>query len=253
LTLTKGLLAQYWEGVNPRLDPDDDNDPTFRVNTIASLAAPEGMIQIVRQAPLLAARGFGQLKVRDLLAALSAAPGETSEEGQPDLATIEAAFMSCEPEAVKTVHEALTVCAESLKGIESALTDRIGVGQSADLSALSDILTKIGQFVSQRLGEESLPGEKGEDMADELSSSASGSAPATEIKLASGVIASREDAIRMIDKVSEYFLRNEPSSPVPILLNRAKRLVSKSFMEIIEDVAPDGLAQIQKLGGVGSE
>src|SRR4051794_36634869 len=32
LLLLKGLLENYWELVHPRLDPDDNNDPTIRVN-----------------------------------------------------------------------------------------------------------------------------------------------------------------------------------------------------------------------------
>ena len=44
----------------------------------------------------------------------------------------------------------------------------------------------------------------------------------------SGEIRSRDDAMRVLDRVSEYFRKNEPSSPVPLLLQRAKRLISKS-------------------------
>jgi type VI secretion system protein ImpA len=65
-----------------------------------------------------------------------------------------------------------------------------------------------------------------------------------------GEVTSREDAIRMLDKITDYFNRNEPSSPVPILLRRAKRLVSKSFMEIVKDLAPDGLSQVERIRGV---
>jgi type VI secretion system protein ImpA len=64
-----------------------------------------------------------------------------------------------------------------------------------------------------------------------------------------GAIASREDAIRALDRVCEWMDRNEPSHPAPLLIRRAKRLISKNFIEIIRDLAPDGLSQVEKLAG----
>ncbi len=68
-----------------------------------------------------------------------------------------------------------------------------------------------------------------------------------------GEINSRDDAIRVLDKVCDYFLRHEPSSPVPLLLRRARRLVSKNFMEIMRDMAPEGLPQVEKIRGEGDD
>src|SRR5581483_4725438 len=35
LAVLRGFVEHYWEGVHPRLDPTDDNDPTMRVNILA--------------------------------------------------------------------------------------------------------------------------------------------------------------------------------------------------------------------------
>jgi type VI secretion system protein ImpA len=66
----------------------------------------------------------------------------------------------------------------------------------------------------------------------------------------SGEIKSRQDAIRAIDAAATFFRKHEPSSPVPLLLDRAKRLVSKTFMEVLEDLAPDGVMQAKLVGGI---
>jgi type VI secretion system protein ImpA len=68
-------------------------------------------------------------------------------------------------------------------------------------------------------------------------------------KRLSGEITSRDDVIKAMDKIGEYYKRNEPSSPVPLLLERCKRLVHKDFMDIIRDMAPEGLAQVELLRG----
>jgi type VI secretion system protein ImpA len=64
---------------------------------------------------------------------------------------------------------------------------------------------------------------------------------------------SRQDVIRLLDKICAYYQRHEPSSPVPLLLNRARRLVDKNFMEILEDLAPEGLGQARQVGGIENE
>ena len=52
-------------------------------------------------------------------------------------------------------------------------------------------------------------------------------------------IASREAAIRQLDKIITWFETNEPSSPIPFLLRRAQRCVGMSFFELIEELAND--------------
>src|SRR5690348_894093 len=65
-----------------------------------------------------------------------------------------------------------------------------------------------------------------------------------------GGIASRQDAIRALDAVAEYFRRNEPSSPIPLFVDRAKRLVAKDFLEVLADIAPDALSVARSAGGL---
>jgi type VI secretion system protein ImpA len=65
----------------------------------------------------------------------------------------------------------------------------------------------------------------------------------------SGEITSRDDVIRALDKVCAYYKRFEPSSPVPLLVQRARRLVKKEFVEIIQDLTPEALKQIELIGG----
>jgi type VI secretion system protein ImpA len=68
-----------------------------------------------------------------------------------------------------------------------------------------------------------------------------------------GSIRSRDDAIRALDAVAAFFRKNEPSSPVPLFVERAKRLVAKDFLEVLADMAPDGLDQAKHVGGVRDE
>jgi type VI secretion system protein ImpA len=55
--------------------------------------------------------------------------------------------------------------------------------------------------------------------------------------------------LRALDQVLEYYRAHEPSSPVPLLVKRAKRLVSMSFLDAIKDLAPTGLKELQAVAG----
>jgi type VI secretion system protein ImpA len=57
----------------------------------------------------------------------------------------------------------------------------------------------------------------------------------------------------MLDKICEYFNRYEPSSPVPFLLKRARNLVNKNFMAILNDLAPGGTDQANLVFGIQGE
>jgi type VI secretion system protein ImpA len=65
-----------------------------------------------------------------------------------------------------------------------------------------------------------------------------------------GPINSRGDAIRALDAVADYFRRNEPSSPIPLFVDRAKRLVAKDFLEVLADIAPDAVTVARSAGGL---
>ena len=58
-----------------------------------------------------------------------------------------------------------------------------------------------------------------------------------------------EDVIRTLDRLCKYYEKYEPSSPLPLLLMRAKRLASMSFLDIIKDLSPDALTQARAVGG----
>jgi type VI secretion system protein ImpA len=76
------------------------------------------------------------------------------------------------------------------------------------------------------------------------------SVPATpKTSSATGEIRSREDVLKMLRKICEYYVQAEPSSPVPLVLKRAARLAEMDFMQIVKDMSPEAVAQIQKITG----
>ena len=255
LVVLREFVDRFWESVHPQLDPDDDNDPTMRVNALIALRDGDAALQPVREAPLVASRILGRFSYRDV----QAADGETpphGDESPPEMATILAAFSDCDLDELKATAEAVGSSAESVARIEAIVTEHVGPGQAPDLSALTGLLEHIGRFLDEQLERRGVSSQA--ESAEPVSSPTAGGpeqSPPSSVAV-NGDIHSREDVIRTIDRVCEYYQQHEPSSPIPLLLKRAKGLVHKSFLEILEDLAPDGLSEVhQKWGGLddGSE
>jgi type VI secretion system protein ImpA len=260
LAVLSGMLTNFWDSVHPQLDPDDDNDPTLRVNTIASLCDPTSMLRFAREAPLVNARGMGTFSYRDVLVALGELPAP-AEGAKPEQSSIDGAFAEVEADKLKETAAAAARALELTQSIEETLTGHIGVSRAPSLEPLTDLLKSVNKLLQDKLAVRGLldePTPESEPAAasegaggdEQASAAASNGRKAAAAQRLTGEISSREDVIRAIDKICDYYKRYEPSSPVPLFLNRAKRLASKSFLEILRDLTPDALNQALALGGI---
>jgi type VI secretion system protein ImpA len=55
--------------------------------------------------------------------------------------------------------------------------------------------------------------------------------------------------VHAIGRICDWIERHEPSNPAPLLLRRAQRLMNKSFLDIVRDLAPNGVDQVEMLAG----
>lgn len=256
LALIKGFVEQYWEGVHPQLDPDDDNDPTLRVNTLLTLTDPDATLDGLQSAPLVSARGIGSFSLRDLQIANKELPAPKDAKAPlPEPQLIEAAFQETDLDQLQATMDCINASLELTRTLETLLVDAVGVDASPDLSPLTDLIQMARKAVSTPLSERIGAPPESEDTAaetapEEHAMATSGKPVASG---SPGTISNRADVVRTLDMLIDYYRRQEPGSPIPLLLNRAKRLVSKDFLEILEDLAPDGLAQAQVIRGRESD
>lgn len=57
----------------------------------------------------------------------------------------------------------------------------------------------------------------------------------------------RADVIAAIEAILRFYAESEPSSPVPLMLRRVLTWVSKDFMELMQEIAPNGADEAIKL------
>ncbi len=239
LRLIQQLLDRYWDEIYPRLDPDEDNDPTMRMNALAPLADVEGVVRDLRGVFLVDSRQHGSVLVRDVEIALGKLPQREGAEpvSQSKIEAILAVVAAEDPEIGSRIDETF----QAAKALSGYLAQRVGAERAPDFKPLLATLYAVQQIFprAQSAPPESEGGETG--------------AVAGEARPISGDIRTRQDALAMIDKVVAYLERNEPTNPAPLLLKRAKRLMNMSFVDIIKDMVPDSMGQIETIAGLGRE
>ncbi len=249
LVMNRGLVERLWDHVHPKLDPDDDNDPTLRVNTVAGLSDPDTTVRTLRMLPLANSRRMGSFGLRDWEVATGVLPKPAGVDSVPDQTTIEAAFLDMDGTELEATAAGAAAALEATDGLDTALSMAVGAASSADLSGLRSTLKTIHVLLQQQLSRRGLG--SGEAAAVEGGASEGGAAAVTGVMPAmSGPIQSREDVIRTLDQVCDWYSKYEPASPVPLLLQRAKRLVNKNFLEAVQDLTPSGVTEIQNIAGV---
>ncbi|NBC12501.1 MAG: type VI secretion system protein TssA [Gammaproteobacteria bacterium] len=251
LSFLEGLLERYWAEVHPQLDPDEPDDFTMRVNVIASLADPESTLAYLREAPLVESV-MGRFSLRDILIADGElTPQAHADEPPADRHLIEAAIRAADAAVLGRTNQAVNEAVDALAALETRLTSLVGAASAPDLSPLSSLLVRARRALTDGLAlrPDLLEEETETQQAGEQTAQAPQTAAHPQTATAVGPISGPDDVRRSLEAICAYYRRNEPSSPVPILLERALRLISMDFESLIKNLAPDGLTAIQHLRG----
>ena len=255
LAVLRGVVERYWDTVYPQLDPEDP-DPIERINIIASVLDPQTFIRAIRETPLCHSPQLGEFSLRHIMLARGE-PGVLAAKGAPpvDGAQIEAAFKDTPTDELQATAQAVAEAVADVKGLDDWLTETVGSGGTRDLTPFRAILERVGKELQSALAQRgiSAPSAAGEDTeAPAGEAAAPGGVAGPAVQRLSGEICSPQDVLAAFDKICRYYEAQEPSSPVPLLVRGAQRLVSKSFTEIIQVLTPEAIHQIESICGLDS-
>lgn len=249
LVVADRWLSEHWELVFPRVV----DDALLRKNALSCLADPMAIVAALRRAAMVTHRQFGSVTLRDIDPATGQTDSTETDRGMPDPARIEAVLTATPGGELETLVSVLSNGTNSLDNIVSNMQQHAGPQSAPELAALAKSLTRMRKLLAEHLASR-----VGSNSTSPQTSVQPGPSAAEETMNVTdaykgtdnGEIKSRQDAIRAIDAAVLFFRKYEPSSPVPLLLERARRLVAKDFMEVLKDIAPDGLPQARIIGGV---
>ncbi len=263
LGVLRGILEEHWDDCHPLLDHEDDDDPLERMNILVSLAPPAGGYEDpmrfrdrILNSPLCRSVQAGIFGLRHLLVRdgeLSPSPTEAGADyssAQPDGALIDAAFMDTDVDILVENGEALTSAIEHVTAIDQLVTEKVGAGSAIDLDGIIKLLKQASKYVQGYLLQRGVGVEETvEETSVEDDGWGSPATTTTSRPSLGGEVNSIEDVFHAMDAINSYYSKHEPSSPVPLLVARARRLVGKNFIELLTDLSPDAVAAVEALSG----
>lgn len=252
-----GLSQQvktHWNEIFPALD-EDDGDPLERISALGHLCDKDFVINIIRQLPLANSKVLGNVTLQKIEHAVSPTGSKSdSDLGLPQIIGI---FKESDTAQNTATYTVVNQCISHLGEINKAFIEQSGNEYNVNFDATIEVLTNLSNSL-KKYGDLRLEvvtqGEEGSDISESEQpsgdSASTSTATSTSFSPTNMKLTSRNDVERCFGLILSYYQEFEPSSPVPILISRAKKLVNSDFLDIVRDIFPDALEQVQKLGGI---
>ena len=239
--LLAGYVERFWDSVHPQLD---ELGLPGRVTPCASLARVTEFLGPLKRTVIVAHPRLGSYSGADFERFAQ------NGEAESDFGMFQVAMRGDPDKNVEPVsQEDLVAAVETLERIKAALkrtdaafAEQTG-GDGPNFKPTYELLDQIRRAVSVYAGVSASEAEDaGEETAgDDEPRTSSGGASAP------GRIDSRDDVVRALDAIADYYRRKEPSSPVPVMLQRVRHWVTLDFLAILEDIAPGSMDDAKRV------
>ena len=254
LILMRRMLEVHWDTVHPGID-DGAIALAIRARPLSWLGSASFLrsIKLCRLAPVAPAdtswfsrEGAIALDDETLSAERRA---ELRAGGQVGTAEWDAAFGGLSRADLDRLHEQLASSQGELRAIEAFCGERFQGEEGPNLYPLQTLLDAMLEFLVAR----GAAAPSAEPIAEEQPVAQASIAAAPTAAAAAGPIATRQDALKRLREIGEYFKRSEPHSPLSLLIARAVRWGDMTFEELVRDLARNAdLKQIWETLGVGA-
>jgi type VI secretion system protein ImpA len=256
--LMSELVERFWDELYPL--PDDEGIAT-RVAPVAGLNGFEGngtLIQPLRRLALFArpdgaALEFWQYEQSERLAeaADEAARQQRMAAGAIPFETLYNEAVAAGAAHFSALRDAAVAAGDAWRRLGETFDAR-AAADAPPTSAVRDLIDKIAEIATRfaagapapASAPPPAPGADGAGASATLATGGQGLVPA-------GAIASREDALRALLDIAEYFRRTEPLSPLAYTLQEAVRRARMNWPQLLEEVVPDPSARAAILTSLG--
>jgi type VI secretion system protein ImpA len=259
IRLVTELTQSFWDRLHPGLEAEGEIVLPVRARPLSWLGSSKDFLRAAAGCPILSGADGRQLSWQDYNNSMLVDEKRTLSDPSQYEDMLAAGYISGEEWnarlAAAPPAELRQVLADVIRGQEAldelrALAEKqFGSDDAPSFMGLGEVLFDIREYLEQRVPKEE------EAVGGEAVAGAEGAAAAAPAAQ-TGPIGSREDALRRLGEVADYFRRTEPHSPISYLVERAVRWGHMPLMEVLEEFVedPTALARIQhNLGIRGSE
>lgn len=229
---TNNLLARHWDDIHP---VESEADYEFRQDCLKKLDTP-AFADSLDGTVVADGKQLGKFTLGDWILA--------QRENPEALRTIEQARVETlkdQPSFYDDIASRLNELQESLGRMELTVKDNF-VSFRLPFKAVKAKLAEIAQVISGFSG----VAVEGMEAAAPAAGGSGGSGSGVSVP---DQINSREDVVKTLAKIILYYTKNEPTSPVPAMLERAQRVATMNFKEIVQEFNLTGTPAIQDVLG----
>ncbi len=228
-----GLLEAYWPSVHPRLE---EYGFQGRKGPCDSLIGQAQFLAPLRKITLINHPRLGRYSIDDFERYRL---GGESEEGY---GMFRAALEDLRPEELDEIVERLNAIEDSLRRADLVLTANADDSGATNFKIAYETLGQMRRAV-QAFSPRSALEESAEPPVQPHVASSSFS----DVASVGARLETRDDVIRALDALSDYYQRKEPGHPILSLMRRAREWVGLDFMSILEDIAPGSLDEAKSV------
>jgi type VI secretion system protein ImpA len=247
MKLTRGFHERFWDRLYPELE---DGDMEARANTLAFLDRQCAMA--VKEVAIAKASGAGfsflDMETARLLdtppnaasmdpealSRLSQERARAEQEGKPTSEAFQKARNGTRRAFYEETFAVLNECWEEFGALDRVMDEKFA-RQTPGLGELKKALDQVRTWVEKTVKEKRL---EEPDLSDSPEGGEAGEAGAG--SGGGGAIRARQDALRRLAEVADYFRRTEPHSPVSYLVQRAISWGQMPLDAWLGDVIKDG-------------
>lgn len=229
-----GLFDRFWDVVHPKLDEygfQGRKGPCDSLARIGEFLAP------LKRAPLLEHPRLGQFSGADF------ERFRANAEAEEGYGLFRAALQDTPEAALVEIVERLDRIATAIRGVDAILTARAEGDTGTNFAPTYEVLAEMKRSVQSFT---TAPAAEEEAGAGAEESAADGRGDGGGARIA-GRVESRDDVLRALDAIADYYRRKEPTSPVPLALQRAREWVTADFMSILQDIVPDSISDARRV------
>lgn len=257
--LLAGLLEHYWDAGFPRPDEDGYEGRSAPLGGLAGADFDGTLVQPLRRAALFRRQDGTMLPLYlyeqsvEVAGLADAARKEARwSAGVPRLEQVEAEAR-LDINRLRGAARAARAAREAWAAFESQLLVRLG-RDAPSTRRVAEVLDRLAEVAERLAGgpEEgaAAPAETSGDAAEGAAAGGGGGGGGGGLSVA-GAIANREEALRQLERIAEFFRKTEPHSPLAYTLADAARRGRLPLPELLAEVLGDEAARTAMLTALG--